>query len=74
MEINYYASVPLHGVSYTIDGLLKLVNEFPDHVKKVNNGLGNPLRMELFPLSSLKEGYPAYFENRYVRIILYVTL
>ncbi|GBL60665.1 hypothetical protein AVEN_81522-1, partial [Araneus ventricosus] len=47
MEINYYASVPIHGVSYDVDGLLKLVEEFPDHVKKVNNGLGNPLRMEL---------------------------
>ncbi|XP_055924611.1 uncharacterized protein LOC129956704 [Argiope bruennichi] len=64
MEINYYASVPIHGVSYDIDGLLKLVEEFPNHVKKVNNGLGNPLRMELYPLSSLKEGIPAYLENR----------
>ncbi|CAL1275476.1 unnamed protein product [Larinioides sclopetarius] len=64
MEINYYASVPIHGVSYDVDGLLKLVEEFPEHVKKVNNGLGNPLRMELYPLSSLKEGIPAYLENR----------
>lgn len=64
MEINYYASVPLHGVSYTIDGLMNLIDQFPEHVKKVNNGLGNPLKMELYPLNSLKEGYPAYFENR----------
>lgn len=64
MEINYYASVPLHGVSYTVDGLIKLVDDFPDHVKKVNKGLGNPLKMELYSLSSLKEGYPSYLENR----------
>lgn len=64
MEINYYASVPIQGVSYSIDGLLKLVDNFPDHVKKVNKGLGNPLRMELYPLSSLDEGFTPYLENR----------
>lgn len=64
MEINYYASVPIENVSYDIDGLLKLVEEFPEHVKKVNNGMGNPLRMELYPLSSLRQGWPAYLENR----------
>lgn len=64
MEINYYASVPIHGVSYDIDGLMKLIDEFPAQVKKVNKGMGNPLRMELYPLNSLEAGYPAYFENR----------
>ncbi|GIX82123.1 hypothetical protein CEXT_628921 [Caerostris extrusa] len=64
MEIKYYASVPLNGVSYDVDGLMKLIEEFPDHVRKVNNGTGNPLRMELYPVSSLKEGWPAYLENR----------
>ena len=64
MEINYYASVPLHGVSYTIDGLINLIDNFPEHVKKVNKGIGNPLKMELYPLNYLREGYPAYLENR----------
>ncbi|GIY05992.1 stonustoxin subunit alpha [Caerostris darwini] len=64
MEIKYYASVPLNGVTYDVEGLLKLIDEFPDHVRKVNNGTGNPLRMELYPVSSLKEGWPAYLENR----------
>ncbi|GFU03152.1 uncharacterized protein TNCV_2720651 [Trichonephila clavipes] len=64
MEINYYASVPIEGVSYDIDGLLKLVEDFPNHVKKVNRGMGNPLRMELYPLSSLNNGWPGYLENR----------
>ncbi|GFY76635.1 stonustoxin subunit alpha, partial [Trichonephila inaurata madagascariensis] len=64
MEINYYASVPIEGVSYDIDGLLKLVEEFPNHVKKVNKGMGNPLRMELYPLSSLDAEWSAYLENR----------
>ncbi|KFM78326.1 Stonustoxin subunit alpha, partial [Stegodyphus mimosarum] len=64
MEINYYASVPIHGVSYDIDGLMKLINDFPNQVKRVNGGLGNPLRMELYPLSSLQEDLPVYYENR----------
>ncbi|GFU03136.1 MACPF domain-containing protein [Trichonephila clavipes] len=64
MEINYYATVPIEGVSYTTDGLIKLVEEFPNHVKKINNGLGNPLRMEMVPLRALQGDYAEYLENR----------
>ncbi|GFY54204.1 MACPF domain-containing protein [Trichonephila inaurata madagascariensis] len=64
MEINYYATVPIEGVSYTTDGLIKLVEEFPNHVKKINNGLGNPLRMEMVPLRVLEGDYAEYMENR----------
>ncbi|XP_055924612.1 uncharacterized protein LOC129956705 [Argiope bruennichi] len=63
LEINYCATVPLEGVSYTTQGLLDLVREFPNHVRKINNGLGNPLRMELFPLKSLQSDYKEYLEN-----------
>ncbi|GBO24537.1 hypothetical protein AVEN_42271-1, partial [Araneus ventricosus] len=63
MEINYWATVPLEGVIYTTQGLLDLVREFPNHVKKINNGLGNPLRMELFPLKSLQSDFKEYLEN-----------
>ncbi|KAG8184432.1 hypothetical protein JTE90_026351 [Oedothorax gibbosus] len=64
LEISYYASVPLQGVSHDIEGLLKLVEQFPEHVKKVNDGLGNPLRMELHDLAALKQGAKPYLENR----------
>ncbi|CAL1275481.1 unnamed protein product [Larinioides sclopetarius] len=63
MEINYWATVPIEGVTYTAQGLLDLVREFPKHVKKINNGLGNPLRMELFPIKSLQPDYKEYLEN-----------
>ncbi|GFT95197.1 MACPF domain-containing protein [Nephila pilipes] len=64
MEIRYWATVPLEGVSYTTDGLLQLIKDFPVHVKRVNNGLGNPLRMELLPLKLLQPDFAEYMENR----------
>ncbi|GIY14104.1 MACPF domain-containing protein [Caerostris extrusa] len=39
MEISYYASVPLEGVSYTVAGLLELVKNFPEHVKRSTTDL-----------------------------------
>ncbi|GFY79078.1 uncharacterized protein TNIN_221421 [Trichonephila inaurata madagascariensis] len=51
MDINYYATVPLgEEIPRTFDGLVKLVEEFPAETKKVNNGRGVPLKMEVFSL------------------------
>lgn len=57
MEINYYATVPLHGVPNTIKGLRDLVRNFEKHVAKENNGLGVPVEVELETLSSLNQGF-----------------
>ncbi|XP_054713248.1 uncharacterized protein LOC129222742 [Uloborus diversus] len=64
IEIEYYASVPLNGVPHTVDGLIELVDDFPSHVKGVNGGMGNPIKMELYPLNSLLSGYPPYLQDR----------
>lgn len=63
LEIHYYATVPIKGVPNDITSLMTLVDDFPKHTQEVNNGLGVPLRMELFPLSALNNSFPTYFET-----------
>ncbi|XP_067127309.1 uncharacterized protein [Centruroides vittatus] len=58
MEINYYATVPVHGIPRTLKGLMDIVSNFPRHVKDINDGLGVPLTMELYPLSFLDTSFP----------------
>ncbi|UYV64299.1 hypothetical protein LAZ67_3000194 [Cordylochernes scorpioides] len=53
MEISYFATVPIKVVPNSIESLIDLVQDFPKQTQQVNNGIGVPLRMELFPLSSL---------------------
>ncbi|GIX74480.1 hypothetical protein CDAR_419801 [Caerostris darwini] len=57
MEINYYATVPLDGVPTTIEGLVKLVQNFKDLVGKVNNGIGVALCAGLTPLEQYNDQF-----------------
>ncbi|XP_023222313.1 uncharacterized protein LOC111623831 isoform X2 [Centruroides sculpturatus] len=63
MEINYYATVPVHGIPRTLKGLMEIVSNFPQHVKDINDGLGVPLTMELYPLSFLDTFFPPESHN-----------
>ncbi|KFM78321.1 hypothetical protein X975_22811, partial [Stegodyphus mimosarum] len=64
LEINYYATVPLKGVPNTMESLMELVEDFPKQTQLVNNGIGVPLSMELFPLSALDADVPRYLETK----------
>ncbi|GFY52901.1 uncharacterized protein TNIN_41761 [Trichonephila inaurata madagascariensis] len=64
MDINYYATVPLgEEIPRTFDGLVKLVEEFPAETKKVNNGRGVPLKMEVFSLKGLNRDMKTYYQS-----------
>lgn len=63
MEINYYATVPLHGIPRTLEGLLEIASNFHIHAKEVNGGLGIPLTMELYPLNFLDTAFPDNSQN-----------
>ncbi|GFT95200.1 uncharacterized protein NPIL_543161 [Nephila pilipes] len=62
MEINYFATVPLEGVPNNIEGLRDLVKGFKDHVKKVNDGIGVPVEVELAELSNFDRSFE-YLKN-----------
>ncbi|GFQ72652.1 uncharacterized protein TNCT_172351, partial [Trichonephila clavata] len=64
LEINYYATVPLKGVPNTMESLMELVEDFPTQTQLVNNGIGVPLNMELFPLSALDADVPRFLESK----------
>ncbi|GIY21864.1 uncharacterized protein CDAR_430881 [Caerostris darwini] len=63
MEVNYFATVPLEGVPNNIQGLRDLVRNFKDHVKKVNNGIGVPVEVELVELSNYDREFE-YLKNK----------
>lgn len=58
MEINYYATVPVHGIPRTLKSLMEIAGDFSNHTKDINDGLGVPLNMELYPLSFLDNFFP----------------
>lgn len=64
LEINYYATVPIKSVANTMESLMELVEDFPAQTQLVNNGVGVPLNMELFPLSALDSDVPRYLETK----------
>lgn len=64
LEINYYATVPIKSVPNTMESLMELVEDFPSQTQLVNNGIGVPLNMELFPLSALDSDMPRYITTK----------
>lgn len=63
MDINYFATVPLTDIPRTIEGVSQLVDKFPEETKKINDGKGVPLNMEVFSLSALDSNIPTYFQT-----------
>ncbi|GFR17536.1 uncharacterized protein TNCT_77521 [Trichonephila clavata] len=64
MDINYYATVPLgDDIPRTIEGLTSLVEKFPEETKKVNEGRGVPLSIEVFSLEGLNRDRKAYYQT-----------
>ncbi|KAF8769801.1 hypothetical protein HNY73_017410 [Argiope bruennichi] len=64
MDINYYATVPLgKEIPRTLDGLVQLVQEFPEQTKAVNDGYGVPLSMEVFSLEALDKNIKTYYQT-----------
>ncbi|GFT54797.1 uncharacterized protein NPIL_278641 [Nephila pilipes] len=64
MDINYYATVPIGDeIPRTIEGLIDLVNKFPEETKKVNDGYGVPLRLEVFSLECLNKDIKTYYQT-----------
>ncbi|XP_022257294.1 uncharacterized protein LOC111089316 [Limulus polyphemus] len=61
IEIDTSATIPVTSPITTIKEAMEMVKQYPEDVKKVNNGWGNPLRVELFPVAALentnKESY-----------------
>ncbi|XP_067127329.1 uncharacterized protein [Centruroides vittatus] len=62
-EIHTTATVTPRSPPQTIEQLMKLVDEYPEDVMKLNNGKGRPLRAELYPLSAFKRDYVNYMKN-----------
>ncbi|GBM18581.1 hypothetical protein AVEN_93285-1, partial [Araneus ventricosus] len=64
MDINYYATVPLgNEIPRTLDGLVQLVQDFPEQAKAVNEGYGVPLIMEVFSLEALDKNIRTYWQT-----------
>lgn len=64
MDINYYATVPLgNEIARTLDGLVQLVQQFPEQTKAVNDGYGVPLSMEVFSLEGLDKNTRTYYQT-----------
>ncbi|CAL1295395.1 unnamed protein product [Larinioides sclopetarius] len=64
LDINYYATVPLgNEVPRTLDGLVELVQKFPEDAKAVNDGYGVPLTMEIFSLEGLDKNVRTYWQT-----------
>lgn len=47
----------------TVEELMKIVEDYPKDIAKVNNGRGKAIRAELYPLTSLKSDFTSYLPN-----------
>lgn len=69
-EIHTTATVPPKSPPQTLEQLMKLVDEYPADVQKLNDGKGRPLRAELYPLTAFKRDYISYMKNSEVSSLL----
>ncbi|GBM70079.1 hypothetical protein AVEN_237190-1 [Araneus ventricosus] len=60
VEISAYATTGVFSPPTTLENVLTLIREYPDMVKKVNNGKGAPVRVDIESLSSLDSKFAAY--------------
>ncbi|GIY08089.1 uncharacterized protein CDAR_85601 [Caerostris darwini] len=63
VSISVSATAGVFSPPKNIADCLKLCKEYPGMVKKINNGRGAPLKIELVALSTLNTDYKAYLKN-----------
>lgn len=60
VEISAYATVGAISPPTNLQAVLRLIKEYPSLVKKINNGKGAPVKIDLQPISSLDSKFAYY--------------
>ncbi|GFT54803.1 uncharacterized protein NPIL_278661 [Nephila pilipes] len=63
VQITAYATTGVFSPPSNLEACLKLVQDYPEMVRKVNNGKGAPLKLEVVELATLQANYTKYDKN-----------
>ncbi|GFQ68083.1 uncharacterized protein TNCT_665401, partial [Trichonephila clavata] len=63
VEITSYATCGVFSPPSNLEDCLQLVKDYPERVRKVNNGKGAPLKVEIVELSTLQSNFTEYNKN-----------
>ncbi|KAL3862847.1 hypothetical protein ACJMK2_008793 [Sinanodonta woodiana] len=60
IKFGYYGTTQCTDLPRDMDSMLKTLNDFPNQLGKINDGLGAPLRCELVPLTNIDPDFPSF--------------
>ncbi|KAL3862849.1 hypothetical protein ACJMK2_008795 [Sinanodonta woodiana] len=63
IKFSYYGTTQCTKIPTDMDSMLQTLNDFPNQLTKINDGLGAPLRCELVPLKDIDPSFPSFLRQ-----------